>query len=93
MDDLSKIQFPTVDIEAHVKRLRSMKKSDDPAILAKTSIRSQAVAPAFCDVGHAIANMIDEYRINGFSAGEAVQTIWESFLDPIASVPVINTTE
>lgn len=93
MTDLNKTQFPTVDIEAHIKRLRNMQKATDPAILAKATTRGKAVAPAYCNVAHAIADMIDEYRINGFSAGEAVQTIWDSFLDPIASVPVIDTDE
>lgn len=93
MDDLSKIQFPTVDIEAHVRRLRNMQPATDPAVLAKATVRGKAVAPAYIETAHAIADMIDVYRINGYSAGEAVQVIWEMFLDPIASVPVIATTE
>lgn len=93
MDDLSDVKFPAVDIDAHLKHLRLLTPSKDPARLAATAPKAKAVAPQFCEAAHAVANLIDAYRINGFSAGEAVQTIWDQFLDPIASVPVIKTDD
>ena len=92
MPELSESMMPSVDIEAHLKHLRRLTQSTDPDVLANASPRGKACAPAYVKVAHDIADMIDVYRINGFSAGEAVQAIWSDFLDPIASVPVIDTT-
>lgn len=92
MTDLSEAMFPAADIDAHLKHLRGLAPSTDPEAIARATTKGKAVASAYCETAHAIANMIDTYRVNGYSAGEAVQSIWESFLDPIASVPVIDTT-
>jgi hypothetical protein len=88
--ELTEAMMPNVDIDAHLKMLRNMRPSTDPAILAKSSARGRAVAPAHCTAAHALADMIDNYRIQGYSAGEAVQAI-VSMIEPLATMPVINT--
>jgi hypothetical protein len=89
-DELTEAMMPNTDIDAHLKMLRNMRPSTDPAVLAKSSARGRAVAPSHCDTAHAIANMIDNYRIQGYSAGEAVAAII-GMLEPLATMPVIST--
>lgn len=91
MAALTEDMFSDVDIDAHLSKLRRMKPSTDPAILASASPRGKAVAKNYADTAHAIADFIDAYRVNGYGAGEAVQSIWSAFLEPISSVPVIDT--
>lgn len=92
MAELSEKMFPKSDIEAHLKLLRRMQPQTDPAKQAKAEPRALATAPAYCTLATAVADFIDAYRVNGYSAGEAVQAIWEHMLDPIADAPVIKTS-
>jgi len=88
--ELTEAMMPSTDIDAYLKQLRAMRPSTDAAILAAASERGKAVAPAHCDLAHAIADMVDAYRGNGYSVGEAVRVIVE-MLDPLAFMPVIDT--
>lgn len=82
--------MPTIDIDRHLSSLRRMQQSTDPAVQAAASERGKAVAPDHCAAAHAIADMIDTYRTNGYSAGEAIFAIY-SMIEPIMEVPIIDT--
>ncbi len=90
--DLDASDMPTSDIDGHLKSLRSMHQTDDPKIIEKSSPRSKAVAPAYCDMCHAVANYIDAMRGNGFSVGEALRAIEQTITGPISDAPFIDTT-
>lgn len=93
MPDLTESMMPTLDIDKHLKTLRNMRPTTDPAILAASSDRGKAVASQHAAAANAIAAMIDAYRVNGFSAGEAVFALYNDMIEPMMELPIINTSE
>lgn len=92
MAELTESMMPSIDIDKHLKMLRNMRPTTDPAVLAAASERGKAVAPAQSAAANAIAAMIDAFRINGYSAGEAVGVLY-GMVEPMLELPVIDTTE
>ncbi len=89
--DLDTSMMPAADIDAHLRRLRQLSPSTDPAVLGTASDRAKAVTPSLVNLAHALADCIDSYRANGYSAGEIVLYIHDLMLGPLLEAPVINT--